>query len=136
MLQDGLDNDKSLWVIKHINMIRVWPEGLFGIQKRTKSITRSIVKNEFYDHFFTFFVFLNTVTLSLNSYGMSEELEKFLGITNSYFTWIFIVELVLKIAGIGVNKYLADKLNYMDGFIVLASVFELVYEELTKGSGG
>jgi hypothetical protein len=44
--------------------------------------------------------------------------------------------LVLKIAGIGVNKYLADKLNYMDGFIVLASIFEMVYEELTKGSGG
>lgn len=58
---------------------------------------------------------------------MSEPLKDFLKITNNWFTGIFIVEMVVKIAGIGIQKYLADKLNYMDGFIVLASVFELIY---------
>ena len=123
-------------MINHINKIRVWPEGLFGIHKRIKFITRSIVKNEAYDNFFTFFVFLNTITLSLNSYGMSEGLIEVLEITNNWFTGIFIVEMVVKIAGIGIKKYLADKLNYMDGFIVLASIFELIYTALQDGEGG
>jgi hypothetical protein len=32
-----------------------------------------------------------------------------------------------KIAGIGINKYLADRMNWLDGFIVMSSLFEMVY---------
>jgi hypothetical protein len=113
--------------VGQINTHRVWPVGLHGIYKRSRFTLRLIVKAEAYDHFFTFFVFLNTITLSLNSYGMSDTLENFLESTNIYFTTIFIVEMFAKIGGIGVKKYCADKMNYMDGFIVLASIFEMIY---------
>jgi hypothetical protein len=109
---------------------------MHGIYKRSKFVLRLIVKDEAYDHFFTFWVFLNTITLSLNAYGTSEEMNLFLDSTNSVFTWIFIMELFLKICGIGIKKYCDDTMNYMDGFIVLASIVELVYTAMASDEGG
>ena len=91
------------------------------------------VKSSMYDNFFTFFVFLNTITLAMNKYGMDPELEAFLELTNMYFTYIFIYEMFVKIAGIGLKKYLADTMNYMDGSIVMASIFEVLYMKLGDG---
>jgi hypothetical protein len=34
--------------------------------------------------------------------------------------------MVVKIIAIGIKKYLADSMNYLDGFIVISSVFELL----------
>ena len=48
---------------------------------------------------------------------------------------IFIVEMFAKIIGIGINKYCEDKMNYMDGFIVLASIFEMVYTKIVSTGG-
>lgn len=41
-----------------------------------------------------------------------------------------------KIAGIGIKKYLADTMNWLDGFIVLTSIFELIYTAIAGDSGG
>jgi hypothetical protein len=41
-----------------------------------------------------------------------------------------------KIAGIGIGKYLADRMNWLDGFIVLSSIFEMVYTGIAGDSGG
>ncbi len=50
---------------------------------------------------------------------------------NLVFTWIFIVELALKLIGLGPVKYLKDRLNYLDGFVVMISIAELF---ITSGS--
>ena len=94
------------------------------------------VKADLYDNFFTFFVFLNTITLSLQSYGMSQELESFLEQSNNWFTAIFIYEMFVKLAGIGIRKYCKDKMNWLDGGIVMASIFEVPYQGITNGGGG
>lgn len=41
-----------------------------------------------------------------------------------------------KIAGIGISKYLADKMNWLDGFIVMTSIFEIIYTLIAGDSGG
>lgn len=46
------------------------------------------------------------------------------------------MELFLKICGIGIKKYCDDTMNYMDGFIVLASIVELVYTAMASDEGG
>jgi hypothetical protein len=33
------------------------------------------------------------------------------------------------------SKYLADKMNWLDGFIVLSSIFELVFNAISGGEG-
>jgi hypothetical protein len=92
--------------------------------------------SEHYDNFFTFFVFLNTLTLAMEKYGLDAETEEFLEVTNIYFTWIFIYEMFAKIGGIGIKKYMADRMNWLDGFIVLTSIFEMVYTGIAGDSGG
>jgi len=75
----------------------------------------------------TFMVVLNTVTLSTDQHNQSVEfaveVEKF----NTVFTYIFIYEMGTKIIAIGIKKYVDDKMNWLDGSVVLLSIFEIIY---------
>lgn len=54
---------------------------------------------------------------------------------NGVFTWIFIVEMSVKICAIGPKKYVGDKMNWLDGSVVSLSIFEMLMAVAT-GSGG
>jgi hypothetical protein len=80
-------------------------------------------------------VIANTVVMAFNGYGISAEMLKNLETASTYFTWIFIVEMVIKLMAIGIYKYLSDKMNWLDGGIVSLSIFEMVLTAVS-GSGG
>ena len=130
-----LDESKSSWVIEHINDIRVWPTGLNSITKRMRFVLRIKVKSAFFDNFMTFAVLLNTITLAVNHHNMSKKLEAMLDEANMIFTWLFIYEMTSKLVAVGIVKYCSDKMNYLDGGVVLLSIFEMVAEELMNGEG-
>jgi hypothetical protein len=73
VLPTELDNQKSLDIITLMSKHRVWPTGMKGIIKRARFTLRLVAKSDGYDNFFTLFVFLNTITLSMTAYGISEE---------------------------------------------------------------
>lgn len=102
--------------------------------KRARFIVRLHVKSDFYENLFTFLVLLNTITLSLNQYPLDAEMESFLELTNTLFTWLFIYEMFVKILGIGINKYVGDRMNWLDGSIVCVSIFELLQPLLMGGT--
>lgn len=79
------------------------------------------------DNFMTACVFANTVVLAIDYYGIDPATTNALTICNTLFTIIFAVEMFLKILALGVVKYLRDKLNYMDGTIVILSLVELIF---------
>mmetsp|Transcript_7183 Transcript_7183/g.12108 ORF Transcript_7183/g.12108 Transcript_7183/m.12108 type:complete len:1503 (-) Transcript_7183:75-4583(-) len=130
VLPDQLDHRKSVWVIEHLNNIRVWPLGLNGIVKRLRFKLRIVVKSPFFDNIMTFAVLLNTITLSVQHHGQSEATTVILDTFNSYFTWIFIFEMTSKLLAIGVSKYCAERMNYLDGGVVMLSVVELLSDAL------
>ena len=82
----------------------------------------------------TFCVLLITVVLGLDHAGMSPEMANILSVANSYFTIIFIVEMCVKLVAIGFVKYCADKMNYLDGGVVMLSIFEYVIEIILTDS--
>jgi hypothetical protein len=133
VIPDYLDQAASKKILESLNSIRVWPAGSAGVVKRMRSIVRMHVKSDFYDNFFTFLVLLNTITLSLNKYGQKAEMEAFLEQTNVWFTWMFIYEMFAKILGIGYSKYVADRMNWLDGGIVLISIFEMLSPVIMPG---
>jgi hypothetical protein len=47
-------------------------------------------------------VIANTVVMALNGYGISEHMLKNLEMASTYFTWIFIVEMTVKLIAIGI----------------------------------
>lgn len=133
VIPDKLDAGKSALICEKINGHRIWPLGLQGLMKRSRFIVRLHVKSDFYDNLFTFLVLLNTITLSLNKYPLDAEMESFLELTNTLFTWFFIYEMFVKILGIGISKYVGDRMNWLDGGIVLISIFELMQPILMPG---
>jgi len=56
-------------------------------------------------------------------------------IANLFFTFIFLVELVLKVYGFGCKKYSSDSFNLFDCFIVIMSYVELIAPK-SEGDGG
>jgi hypothetical protein len=46
---------------------------------------------------------------------------------NTFFTLTFAIEMFLRIIAIGPTKYLDDKMNYMDGTIVMLSLVEMMF---------
>jgi hypothetical protein len=81
----------------------------------------------------TFAVLLNTITLAVNHHNMGTDLSNLLDQLNLGFTWVFIYEMGSKLLAVGVVKYCSDKMNYLDGGVVLLSIFEMAAEGLMAG---
>lgn len=55
---------------------------------------------------------------------------------NSLLSYIFIVEMVIKVAGMGVKDYTSDSFNLFDGTIVFISIVEMIMEKVFDGGLG
>ena len=110
-----------------LNDVRVWPKSIKGYYKKYQSSLKDLVKHSLFDNFMTLSVLLNTITLALDRYGIDESTSSLLNSFNDVFTWIFIVEMSLKLLGLGIYKYLLDKMNYLDGSVVLLSIVEIAF---------
>jgi hypothetical protein len=66
---------------------------------------------------------------------MEPQLEYVLNDLNTTFSWLFIYEMGSKVIAVGVVKYCSDKMNYLDGGVVLLSIFEMAATELMQGDG-
>jgi hypothetical protein len=135
VLPNQLDADKSEKIAAIINENRVWPVGFRGITKRARFIMRLKVRTGAFDSSMTFLVLLNTVTLALQSYNMDPEFSDSLDFYNLIFTWIFLYEFASKHLAFGIVKYWSDKMNYIDGGVVLLSIFEMIINEVLAGDG-
>jgi len=84
------------------------------------------------EHGMTVCVLGNTIVLCLDYYGASDAIVAGCALANTCFTLIFASEMGLRIIAIGPYKYQSDRMNYMDGTIVLLSLVELIF---MSGSG-
>lgn len=121
------DPSRAQSALEKLSKIRVWPKGPYGYFKRARSMLKALVKGPLFDNFMTLSVGVNTVVLAMDRYGIDPTTEKILTDFNTSFTYIFMVEMALKLLAIGVVKYLADKMNYLDGAVVLLSIVELAF---------
>lgn len=89
-----------------------------------------------FDNSMTICVLLNTGAMAADYYGISDEEAAVLKKMNDAFTWIFIVEMSLKLMAVGVKKYWTNRLNWIDGSVVMISVVELTMAAMTGSEGG
>lgn len=94
-----------------------------------------IIKSDWFNNLLMIAVLINTVIMSLASYGITEEFEAKLDAGNLFFTWFFICEMTIKLTAIGVKKYVQDKMNWLDGGIVSLSIMEMVLTAVSGGGG-
>ena len=98
-------------------------------------MVKRFIENYLFDNFMIISVIINTVTLAMDRYNMPAYQELILQRLNMFFTFLFIAEMLLKIIAIGPTKYLSDKMNYLDGSVVILSIVELGINSNGGGSG-
>lgn len=94
-----------------------------------------IVNSPIFNGFIILIILLNTIVLAMDKYPEFEgEISEIFWYANVVFTVIFTVEVVLKLVGLGVKGYSADKFNLFDAFIVVVSIIEMFLA--SDGGGG
>jgi hypothetical protein len=71
VLDSGLNKAKSKWVLKKMNLIRVWPKGLFNTVKKVRCIIKAFVRLSIFENFLTGCVLINTVGMALDRYDIT-----------------------------------------------------------------
>ncbi len=100
------------------------------IQKKIFEIT----DHESFQWVILFFIVANVITLSLDDFPAREkEIVDFLNLTNMIFFAVFCVEALLLHIAIGPRLYWTQAITAFDGFILLASILELIIAN-TKSS--
>ena len=89
---------------------------------------------------FNFFIFLlilgNTATLAAFTFDQSPLQTKTLEIFNEFFTWIFVLEMVMKLIGLGLENYRKDAYNVFDAVIVMISLVDWTISRLPGVDAG
>lgn len=83
-----------------------------------------IIRLKIISWFFSVLIILNTITLSIDHYGISDSLNSTLFIINSIFTYIFLLEMILRLIGLGFTEYFRDKMNFIDSIVVIINIVE------------
>jgi len=76
--------------------------------------------------FITIMIILNTVSLALDTFDVSEKMEEVLGVFNYIFTWLFTAEMIFKLIGLGPKQYVKDYYNVFDCCIVILSLIDFI----------
>ena len=75
-------------------------------------------------------ILANTLAMALVWDGMPAGLSRAVDLANCCFTLLFLLELLVKLAGLGPSQYAAEKMNLFDALVVAASVADLAADLL------
>lgn len=118
-----------------MNLIRVWPKGFYNLVKKVRSVIKDFCRLSIFNAFLTTCVLINTIGMAMDSYDIDDKTLKDLEDMNLVFTWIFIVEMALKLLAFGPKKYSREVMNLLDGGVVTLSIVEMAMTALGGGGG-
>eukprot|EP01022_Parablepharisma_sp_SALTPOND_P016346 TRINITY_DN2382_c0_g1_i1.p1 TRINITY_DN2382_c0_g1~~TRINITY_DN2382_c0_g1_i1.p1 ORF type:complete len:1853 (+),score=104.69 TRINITY_DN2382_c0_g1_i1:61-5559(+) len=117
----------TIWFTKELTSLKLWRKGWKGIWAKLKHRIKVIMISKITFGIMTLCALVNTVILATIRYGQPEDEAVFMQQMNNVFTYIFIAEMMLKVFGLGVVRYLSDPINCADGLVVILSIVELVF---------
>ncbi|CAH8562620.1 unnamed protein product [Dicrocoelium dendriticum] len=100
----------------------------FKCQKRFRFVIRRLVKSQSFYISVVVLVLLNTLCVSVEFYGQPGWLTEFLYYTEFVFLAVFMLEMMLKIYGLGALLYFQSSFNIFDFTVVIASLFEIIWQ--------
>jgi len=104
----------------------IWVPGYSGLTQAFKKRMTQMVNSVYFDQFILLCVIINTISLAMENMG-DEKTNERRKQANYVFTYIFIVEMILKLYVMGIMGYVRDTMCLFDGIIVLTSVMELLF---------
>ena len=118
-----------------MNKTRVWPKGFYNYIKKFRSFLKAFTRMSLFENFLTLCVLINTIVMAMDSYDIDAQTADTLEFLNEIFTWIFIVEMTIKLMARGVKKYVQEPMNLLDGGVVILSIVEIIMTMLGGGGG-
>lgn len=88
----------------------------------------SIDTNSYYQGFISLIIVVNTIILGLDTYPVNHKLENFANIMNMIFFYVFLLEMVIKMLGIGLKNYFADGFCVFDFIVIIFSLLEIIID--------
>lgn len=67
----------------------------------------------------------NTIALGFDRYPMDAKTERVIELVNLLFFWVFCVEMLLKMLGLGFKMYFSDRFNAFDFIVVIVSCLDI-----------
>lgn len=89
--------------------------------------TWNIIQSNAFQLFIALCIFLNTIVLALDRYPISEGELKAIEYTNLLFYLVFVIEMIIKLIGLGCGAYLKDTGRVFDMFLVIISTIDSGY---------
>lgn len=74
--------------------------------------------------------------MAMSFVGQSEEYEMALNIVNDIFSWVFILEAIIKITGLGWRQYTSSNWNLFDAFLIIISIATMIINGIGAASLG
>ena len=90
-----------------------------------RGICKAIISHPFFSPFVTGVILLNTLALAVEYDSMPEGVSNALEEINFAFSIFFIIEMALKVLGLGFKKYTEDRFNQFDALVVGMSIIEM-----------
>lgn len=106
------------------------------MEKRVRACIKRGIKSQFFYWCVIVLVFLNTSCVAVEHYGQPSWLTVFLFYAEYVFLILFILEMCLKMYALGVRTYFDSSFNKFDFFVVMGSIFEVVWSYYKEGSFG
>lgn len=69
-------------------------------------------------------ILANTFIMALDHYGIQDTYSKGLYIANMILTICFVIEMALKIIGMGIRDYVRDGFNIFDAVVIIVGLLE------------
>ena len=76
--------------------------------------------------FITILIILNTVVLGFDSYPRNPERQEIAEAINDIVIWFFVIEMIIKLIGLGFKEYARDSFNVFDAVLVIISLIDFV----------
>ena len=88
-------------------------------------ICYKIASNHIFTAVITLLIFVNTGVLASERYPENKHYYHIVEWANTFFTYCFLAEMIIKLLGLGVKEYARDDFNKFDAAIVILSMVEI-----------
>ncbi|KAL5266763.1 hypothetical protein ACHWQZ_G003966 [Mnemiopsis leidyi] len=136
-LEDNFDDVSNISERQRNGLSRCWQNLFPSLRERNRLLREraaKIVKSKSMYWVVMFLVTMNTISVSLKWYGMPEEMDKNMKHVEFVFTFIFIIEMTIRMYGLGIEQYFKSKFNTFDFTVIFASLFEQFYVQFFDGA--
>lgn len=120
--------------LEDLNRLRYirWKSGFRGGLEKASWTVERVIESKYFNIGMTTAVVINTIVLAIYHYKIDPVLKLTLDNINLFFTVLFAVEMMLKMAGLGLVRYFRSHMNLFDCIVVSLSLVEVTF---LSGSG-